>query len=583
MLNSLLFVTKQRPYVLLLVFTTIVWLGSIHANTIGIDTYWLVESNRILQHVSIENLEKILFDFSLGTRLTLGSEYLPMRDLSVMLDFFLFGENWLFHRLHSILLYLISGFFLLKIAFSILGKNTLTWLGVFCYMVHPTHVESVVWLASRKDVLSLLLGLIGFWSYVKNRKMVLPTLLFLLAYWAKNTAIVFPPLLVFYSLLIEKASPLKLSWWRKWPVMVLTSLFALSITMKTGNIVRIFAERRGDNLFEGASISAQSWWSYGEMMLFPTNLSLLYSEPSAEFNSAAILGLILVLVLFGSIILGLWKKWYPFVFFLLWIVFSFLPVSQIIPIQNLIADRYVLLPSVGFCLLFALPWKSSLQQNFLLIWAVFLSFLTIERCALFQSSLALWTDITQKQPHDVRGWTVTIAMLEEEGQMKQAQQTLGTAFQYVPNHPALLQSQGNLALAKNDLLFAEESFLEAWKRDDNLRKSANNLIVIYQRQGDFEKAKQIAKELTTTHPLYANGWNTLGAAGLGSRDLELASTALNRAYELDPYSPSILSNLGDLYYLQQDFSKAEYFWIQTLQYDPDHEHAKQGLGAIQGK
>ena len=167
--------------------------------------------------------------------------------------------------------------------------------------------------------------------------------------------------------------------------------------------------------------------------------------------------------------------------------------------------------------------------------------------------------------------------------MKQAQQTLGTAFQYVPNHPALLQSQGNLALAKNDLLFAEESFLEAWKRDDNLRKSANNLIVIYQRQGDFEKAKQIAKELTTIHPLYANGWNTLGAAGLGSRDLELASTALNRAYELDPYSPSILSNLGDLYYLQQDFSKAEYFWIQTLQYDPDHEHAKQGLGAIQGK
>ena len=583
MLDSLLFATKQRPYVLFLLLTILIWLNSFHSGTINLDTPWLVENNIILQEASLDSLGKIFFDFSIGTRLSLGAEYLPIRDLSVMLDFLFFGESWVFHHFHSLFWYLLAGFFLLKLAFHILGENTLTWLGVFSFMVHPTHVESVVWLASRKDLLSLALGFWGLLSYVKNQRIFAPTVLFLLAYWAKNTAIIFPPLLVCYTLLIARESPYSFSWWRKWSGLVIGFSAGLFLTMRTGKMVAMFAERRGENLLEGISIASQSWLQYAQMLLFPDSLSLLYSEPIANISTAAFLGFGLVSL--GIFLLGycLMAKHFRASFFLLWMGISFLPISQITPIQNLIADRYLLLPSAGFCLLISIPRYQRLQEKLLLSWAILLSFFTIQRIPLFHSSLSIWLDVTEKQPQVSRGWTSTIFLLQEMGDTEAAKNQLTKAFYQLPNHPALLQSQGNLALSAGDQELALESFSSAWSRDKELRKSANNLVVLYQQQGNFSKAIEIARELTTIHPLYANGWNTLGAAGIGSRDLTLAADALEKAYSLEPYSTSILSNLGDLHYLQQDYSKAQYFWLQTLQLAPNHEHAQQGLNAIQDK
>ena len=52
----------------------------------------------------------IFGDLSTATRLTLGAEYLPIRDISVLIDFSLFGTSWGFHHLHSLLWLLISAF-----------------------------------------------------------------------------------------------------------------------------------------------------------------------------------------------------------------------------------------------------------------------------------------------------------------------------------------------------------------------------------------------------------------------------------------------------------------------------------------
>ena len=569
------------PYVFFILLSALIWINSIHSGTINLDTSWLVENNLILQEASLDSLEKVLFDFSIGTRLSLGAEYLPIRDLSVMLDFLLFGDSWILHHLHSLIWYLVAGIFLLKIAFEILDENLLTWLGVFCFMLHPTHVESVVWLASRKDVLSLAFGFWGLWSYVKNKRIIAPTVLFLLAYWSKNTAIIFPPLLVFYSLLIAKESPRQLAWWKKWTGLVLGFSVGLFLTVRTGEMVAMFALRRGADLWEGLSIASQSWSKYAQMLLYPDSLSLLYSEPVASFQLSAFLGLGLGILFIGSLSYALWRKYHRAAFFLIWIGLSFLPISQVTPIQNLIADRYLLLPSAGFCLLIAIPYYPKWQEKLLMAWAIFLGFHTIERLSLFHSSLAVWSDVTEKQPLEPRGWTSSISLWQEQGRTLKAQETLTRAFQYLPMHPQLFQSQGNLALELGDIELAKDSFSQAWEMDKKLRKSASNLIFIYKNEGQSSKAKEIASELTKVHPLYSNGWNSLGAVALGERELDLASDALQQSHRLNPYLVSNLSNLGDLYYLQHDYEKAIYFWQETLRYDTTHQHAKQGLEAIQ--
>ena len=91
----------------------------------------------------------------------------PLTWLSLMLDIQLFGPrpgalhlvNVLFHAVNAVLLFLI------------LARMTgARWRSAFVaalFAIHPLHVESVAWVAERKDVLSVLFGLLTIWAYLR--------------------------------------------------------------------------------------------------------------------------------------------------------------------------------------------------------------------------------------------------------------------------------------------------------------------------------------------------------------------------------------------------------------------------------
>ena len=100
------------------------------------------------------------------------------------------------------------------------------------------------------------------------------------------------------------------------------------------------------------------------------------------------------------------------------------------------------------------------------------------------------------------------------GELEKANVQMTKVFFHLPNHPSLLQSQGNLALSANDQEPALESFSSAWEMDKDLRKSANNLIVFYQKEGDIPKP--LMKSLQRfTHSMPMAGIHS--SVGLGSR------------------------------------------------------------------
>jgi len=78
-------------------------------------------------------------------------------------------------------------------------------------------------------------------------------------------------------------------------------------------------------------------------------------------------------------------------------------------------------------------------------------------------------------------------------------------------------------------------------------------------------------------PLYAEGWNTLGAIRLERRALPEAQAALERAWALTPYDPSTATNLGSVAFLQEDTTDAARWWSIALQLDPDNDYARRGL------
>ena len=151
--TSILWKSPFRAYLLLLVIGVVVWADAIHSGYIHLDSPWLVIENPVLATGSFDTLPQIFIDMSFSGRIDLGAEYLPIRDISVLLDFAIFGDKWQWHHFTNVALYLLSCLLLLRIFAEFFGKTTKAWIVGLLFCIHPLHIESVIWLASRKDVL----------------------------------------------------------------------------------------------------------------------------------------------------------------------------------------------------------------------------------------------------------------------------------------------------------------------------------------------------------------------------------------------------------------------------------------------
>jgi len=461
----------------------------------------------------------------------------------------------------------------------------MVWLGTVIFMLHPVHVESVVWLASRKDVVSLAFVLLSLRLYLAQKSMWWIGLSALLAYWSKNTAIVLGPLLVLISICHHKESIRNWKWWLQWTPIVIPLVGGLWLTLQIGTSVSMFAEPRGSTPLETLNIASQTWLQYTSMLLYPSALSLFYAEPVAEpwSHPNVLFGLGIGLILSIGAVMTFTRN-RILTLSLLTIPLGLLPVSQITPIQNLMADRYLLIPSIGLTWLVIGLFKylqtlSAHAWTICVLWGVALGTFTLERLAVFQRDISLWTDVTQKQPEEIRGWTTLASLYRENGDLQKSQDILNAAEEYHANNLKISLAHGMNALRNNDMLLAEGYFREAWQGNSSLREAGNNLAWVLQKR-DAPDAIAVAKEVTSIHPLYATGWDTLGNSCLLSADWTCAEHAFERALYIEPYRVDTHANLGSLFYLQEDWQRAALWWTKTLILNPTHTYAQQGLDSI---
>ena len=561
---------------ILLASIVIVWFGSLHGGVVNIDTPWLVCTNPMLSNADLSVWSAIWTDLSFSTRQILGAEYLPIRDLSVWLDFALFGDRWVGHHLSNLIFYAISCVLFWKILLHLLQSPMRALFGALFFALHPTHIESVAWLASRKDVLSLVFVMAAILSLLKKQSTAFIGALCLLAYWSKNTAISLAPILVATSFLIHKASLKNIRWWIQWIPIAGVFVLGLLITFHVGGMMQMFAPPRADSMLGTLSITAQVWSQYAGMLLWPSQLSLLYVEPTAQplYTPSVLFGLGLMLST-AALPLWLWKKSPLVALGAFWIGCALLPVSQISPIQNLMADRYLLLPSAGFAIIIAAVWPERLRIA-PPIYVIGLGALTALRLPIWQHSEALWRDVTEKQPLEPRGWSALSGVYQDQGRLDLAFQTTQQGLQLI-KAPVLYQSLGLIHLKQGERAEAIQSLGLAWSQDKQLRKAGNNLALTLHRSGELEAAQVVADELCNLHPLYASGWNTRGAILLDRGQLLTAEESFLQALELDPLLLSAMTNLGNVAYQNQDYDTAKQWWLRVLELDPSQDHALRGV------
>jgi protein O-mannosyl-transferase len=298
----------------------------------------------------------------------------PLTWLSLMLDVQLFGLNpGPPQHLVNVAFHIASTILLLFGLTRLTGKPARSALVAAIFAIHPLHVESVAWIAERKDVLSTffelfeLLTLLLYAGYATERTALrysAVALAFACSLMAKPMAVTFPFVLLLLdywpldrlTLPPRRAQLVRLIGerliWEKAPLLAMSA---------AASLLTIVAQRRSGALsplaeapFAGRVANAViAYVRYIEMAIWPTKLGIFYPPEPASIRNVAV-SLLIVAMITGVAVY--WWKRRPYVLVgWLWYVGMLLPVIGLVQVgDQAMADRYTYLPLVNLSV--ALVW-----------------------------------------------------------------------------------------------------------------------------------------------------------------------------------------------------------------------------------
>ncbi|MGN6109819.1 MAG: hypothetical protein ACTHU0_32225, partial [Kofleriaceae bacterium] len=191
----------RRDPGLQLVLVALALVVALYAPTLdrGLTNYddpWLYTHNFVVQHASLDSLRTIFFDVDIHSpgRWALAPEYLPVRDLSVMLDYAVWGDWYGGFHLTSLVLYLVAIplWFATLVGFGV--DRRIAGVAILLWALHPSHAESVVWLSERKGLLGAMWAGAAGLGYTRFRAgrpagwLVFAAIATVAAVWSKGPA-----------------------------------------------------------------------------------------------------------------------------------------------------------------------------------------------------------------------------------------------------------------------------------------------------------------------------------------------------------------------------------------------------------
>ncbi len=504
----------RRPW-LGLVAVLVVYAPSLRGGFLAYDDPWLIDQNPVLRDPSLQHLAWIWSDFTRAGRLALGAEYLPVRDTSVWLESLLHGLEPHIMRCVSLAAYLAALAFLRSALQRAWGKSLRAELALLVFALHPLHVESVAWLAGRKDVLALLFVSAALFVHAgqsRLRPLWVPALL-LLAHFSKAQSTVAVGLLLAHDVLAARKPD-----WRVYTGAGAAAVLAALVHTHVGQLVGITTELAGGSRSHALFTFGEILARYLRMLVWPTHLSLAYEVPARTqltLVSALGFGLVLALLGFG---LRLWRRHktpVPLAAWL-WLIVPLVPVSQVLfPLQNRMADRYLIFSIMAVALLSTCALARALLVAPRLATIVTCGLLlalataTFRRSWLFGDSALLFADATAKTTHDARAPYLLGNTLEGRGDTAGAER----AYREVLRRSATANESARRATNNLSRLYARQGrnpeaqvlLLRGralWPRDP---KILYNLSVVTARRGEAAEAARLVDELRRRFPSYRPG------------------------------------------------------------------------------
>lgn len=292
------------------------------------------------------------------------SNWHPLTWLSHMLDCELFGGRPAGHHLTNILLHSANVWLLFSLLMSMTGKLWCCAVAAAAFGLHPAHVESVAWVAERKDLLSTFFGFLALLAYVRYTRRpgvlryVVVTVLLALGLAAKPMLVTWPCvmlLLDYWPLGRTDRAGRRISASRL--IVEKLPLFAL---VAASSAVTVYAQQHGGAVVSATIVSLgarvtnalTSYVAYLKMAFWPVGLAVYYPH---RFSSAPFWLVIEALVVLCAISVWTVRVWRPKRYAIvgwLWYLGTLVPVIGLVQVgTQALADRYTYVPLIGVSLI----------------------------------------------------------------------------------------------------------------------------------------------------------------------------------------------------------------------------------------
>lgn len=567
---------------LLLIFLSAVpYLNTLKGSFVYDDSEMVLENRNVTGKTTLYQLffDKQVMTFS-------GEIYRPLRDISYQIDYLVGGKEPFVYHLSNVSLHIIATLVAYWFLVLLFKGGPVSLLAAAFFAVHPLHTESVAWVKGRDDILFTIFYLLSFIMYLKHEsiggwkeKLYFLTSLFLyiLSLFSKELAVTLPLTIALYQMIFKRVKFSTLL-----PFFVISAMYMGLRTYVLGQVAQQ-EEYWGGSFLATMLTMTNGVAQYVRLSFLPINQCADYLFPlSTRFDIWVVLSLIFLSMCF--IALFLWGNRYALWGSLFFFV-SLLPVLNIISIKIVIAERFLYLPLVGFCIVFAsslcrtLYSDSSLRFVGGFIVCLFF-FLTIQRNYAWSDEYSLWLDTVRKSPSNPRAHYGLGTAYASKGMMDEAAREHKESIILAPDSPYAFNALGLIYDRKGMTKEAIALYKNALKNDPTHRDARYNLALIYHEQGKVEDAISEYVELLRHKVGDFDALNSLGLAYFQKGLFEEALVQYRKALSVDTESVAPYNNIGMVHAVKGQQEDAEKWFKKGLTIDPESAETYYNLGYL---
>ena len=516
-----------RPDILICLFLVIITLSSYwQVRDFAFNNYddeaYVTKNQHVRRGLTFEG---IIWAFSASH----SANWHPLTWLSHMLDVQLYRMNPGQHHMTNLLFHLMNTLLLFLVFRRMTGHLWRSGFVAALFALHPLHVESVAWVAERKDVLCAFFWMLTVWSYIRyverpgvyrylvillffilglmSKPMIvtLPFVLLLLDYWPLGR-LRYPKSID--SIPIYSNPSIFHLVWEKIPLFILST---------ASSVVTLLVQQSGGTLGSLGvySLSVRianalaSYVSYLVKMMWPFHLAILYPHPGMlPFWKVAGASLLLVSIF----LMALWvMRPYPwFIVGWLWYMGTLVPVIGIVQVgfQGM-ADRYTYVPLIGIFII--IVWGVS---ELVAGWRYKkIVFGTIGGASLLILMATTWVQAGY--------WKNSITLFER-------------ALEVTSNNYVAYNNLGNALAARGKMFEAIGYYSEALRINPDFKEAHNNLGIAFAMLGRIDEAIGHSLEALRINPDFEEAHNNLGIALINKGKIEEAIFHFREALRIRP-------------------------------------------------